>query len=125
MWLRDAADIMVQPAYSLDPQRRCVVLKALCGLCAYRQWLLHTAHVRSNHVHVVITASPRPERIMNDLKSYASKRLNQAGFDTKDRKRWTRHGSTRYLWNEERLAETIEYVLNGQGPPMEVFTPAE
>lgn len=38
-------------------------------------------HVRTNHVHVVAEAGVKPERIMNDLKSYASRSLNQANFD--------------------------------------------
>ena len=40
------------------------------------------------------------------------------------RKRWTRHGSTRYLWNEEQLHRAIEYVLYQQGPAMAVFSTA-
>jgi hypothetical protein len=34
---------------------------------------------------------------MNDFKAYSSRRMNEAALDTKDRKRWARHGSTRYL----------------------------
>jgi REP element-mobilizing transposase RayT len=31
------------------------------------------AHARTNHVHIVVDADVPPERIMNDLKSYASR----------------------------------------------------
>jgi hypothetical protein len=34
---------------------------------------------------------------MNDMKSYASRRLNQLGLDEPARRRWARHGSTRWL----------------------------
>ena len=36
-------------------------------------------------------------------------------------KRWTRHGSTRYLWKESNVLTAIRYVLYDQGEPMEVF----
>ena len=36
-------------------------------------------------------------------------------------KRWTRHGSTRYLWNDEQLHRAIHYVVYEQGPPMAIF----
>jgi len=35
--------------------------------------------------------------------------------------RWTRHGSTRYLWKEAEVEATIQYVVNEQGLPMAVF----
>jgi hypothetical protein len=57
--------------------------------------------------------------MMNDFKAYASRALNKAGFDTPNRKRWTRHGSTRYINDESYLAAAINYVLNKQGEPME------
>jgi hypothetical protein len=53
------------------------------------------AHVRTNHVHTVIVGEDRPEKMLNAFKAYASRRLNEAGMDTPDRKRWARHGSTR------------------------------
>ena len=65
----------------MDQDRRRAVLKSLTERCAQREWGLLAAHVRTNHVHAVLNAEPRPERVMNDLKSYASRRLNELGFD--------------------------------------------
>jgi adenine-specific DNA methylase/REP element-mobilizing transposase RayT len=109
---------MDQPPYSMDESRREILLAAIRQGCDYRGWTLHAVHVRSNHVHVVVTANAAPERVMNDLKSYGSRRLNEAGFDTKDRKRWTRHGSTRYLWTDDAVHMAIEYVWDQRGKPM-------
>jgi REP element-mobilizing transposase RayT len=78
-------------------------------------------HVRNNHVHFVVSAQREPEFVMRTCKANASKRLNQAGFETADRKRWTAHGSTRYLWNEQTVNEKIHYTLHGQGDVMEVY----
>ena len=46
---------------------RAVVLATIQGHCAYRGWNLLAAHVRSNHVHAVVAAETRPERIMNEF----------------------------------------------------------
>jgi len=58
---------------------------------------------------------------MNAFKTHASRSLNEAGVDTPDRKRWTRHGSTRHLWKPEHVAKAIHYVVHGQGEAMAVF----
>ena len=83
------------------------------------------AHVRSNHVHIVVEAGARPERIMNDLKSYASRCLNRLGLDEPNRKRWARHGSTRWLWKPENVSAAIRYVVDEQGDPMAVYEAVE
>ena len=112
---------MTQPTYAMDQPRREVVLASIVDRCTERGWSLLTAHVRENHVHVVIAADVAPERIMNDLKSYASRLLNRRGLDTPDRKRWARHGSTRWLYGRDNVAAAIRYVVEKQGEPMAVF----
>ena len=112
---------MLQPSYSMGQPRREAVLSAIIERCARRGWSLIAAHVRTNHVHVIVDADFVPERVMNDLKSYASRELNERKFDTPDRKRWARHGSTRRLREPERVAAAMEYVLGKQGDPMATF----
>jgi hypothetical protein len=89
---------MDQERYVLDEVRRAVVLKALCDRCAKWDWMLWAAHVRSNHAHVVVGGERRPEKILIDLKAFASSRLREMGLDGVERKKWARHGSTRWLW---------------------------
>jgi hypothetical protein len=60
---------MDQSPYSLDPKRRRIVLQAIREVCSIRNWSLLAAHVRTNHVHTVIEADERPEKIMNAFKS--------------------------------------------------------
>ena len=116
---------MDQPPYGMDARRREAVLSSLLDRCSQHQWRLLAAHVRSNHVHLVLDASIRPERVMNDLKSFASRCLNQTGLDEPARKRWARHGSTRWLWKPESVSAAIRYVVDEQGEPMAVFETAE
>jgi REP element-mobilizing transposase RayT len=112
---------MPQPPYWLDRDSRAAVLAALRGHCAHRGWTLLAAHVRTNHVHAVVEAGVRPERLMNEFKSYASRELNRLDRDGPDRKRWARHGSTRWLWNDQDVQKAIQYVIEEQGEPMALF----
>ena len=108
----------------MDKSRREEVLASLHERCAERHWNLWAAHVRTNHVHLVVEAEARPERVMNDLKSFASRSLNRKGLDQPDCKRWARHGSTRWLWKREDVSAAMRYVVDGQGDPMAVFQSA-
>jgi REP element-mobilizing transposase RayT len=112
---------MKQPAYAMDKERRDAVLASVLERCSTSGWNLFAAHVRTNHVHLVIDAEAKPERVMNDLKSYASRYLNQMGIDRPTRKRWARHGSTQWLWERGDVADVIRYVVDGQGEPMAAF----
>jgi REP element-mobilizing transposase RayT len=114
-------ELMNEPAYEMDAYRRGIVLNAVQEVCEYRGWTLLAAHVRTNHVHTVMRAEVPPERVMDDFKSYASRRLNEQRFDIPNPTRWGRHGSTRYLWKPEYVEAAIHYVVLGQGEPMAVF----
>ena len=113
--------LMDQPLYTMNHARREAVLAGLVERASQRGWKLLAAHVRANHVHVVIVADAVPERILNDLKAYASRFLNRLGLDTPDRKRWARHGSTRWLAATESVVAAIRYVIEKQGDPMAVY----
>jgi REP element-mobilizing transposase RayT len=116
---------MDQPPYGLDDCRREAVLAALVERCSSRHWTLLAAHVCTSHVHVVVEADVRPEKIMHGLKSYASLCLNRLGLDEPTRKRWARHGSTRWLWQPQTVSAAIQYVVEEQGDPMAVFRAIE
>jgi REP element-mobilizing transposase RayT len=90
----------------------------VCSCCG---WTLFAAHVRTNHVHLVVTAGCKPERVLNTVKAYSSRALNHIGLDCPDHRRWARHGSTRYLWTSEAVSAAIHYVVREQGDAMAVF----
>ena len=101
---------MLQDPYVLDQAGRAVVLAAIQRHCVHRGWNLLAAHVRSNHVHAIVEAETRPERIMNEFKSYASRELNRLGRDGPDRK-----------WKDEDVRQALRYVIEEQGEPMALF----
>jgi REP element-mobilizing transposase RayT len=114
-------NLMDQAPYILNAPGRSAVLDSIREVCLHRQWALQAAHVRTTHVHVVVDAEEKPEKLMNAFKSYASRRWNQACTDGPDGKRWARHGSTRWLRSGEDVRAAMRYVVDGQGEAMAVF----
>jgi len=104
--------------YQLSEQARRIALRAIWEVCEHRGWDLLAAHVRSTHLHVVVTADAPPERVMNDFKSYSSRALNSTSCDDHREYRWTRHGSTRYLNRASETEAAVDYVMEQQGRPM-------
>lgn len=101
---------------TLNADRRDVVRRTIVEVCSHRGWTLHELNVRTNHVHAVVSAPCKPERVMNDFKSWATRRLRERALGHAGRSQWTEHGSTRYLWKPDDLASACRYVLDGQGP---------
>ena len=107
------------PRARLDRQQRHAVLQAIREVCRHEGWTLHAAHVRTNHVHVVVSAESRPETALAKLKAYASRSLNH--LTGAKLERWTRHGSTRWLWEPKQVDQAAHYVVKQQRHPMETY----
>jgi hypothetical protein len=56
---------------------------------------------------------------MAKFKAYASRALNLVSGNKP--KRWTRHGSTAWLWGPRRVDEAVDYVARQQGRPMAAY----
>ena len=113
--------LMKQPVYRMEAEERATVLAAARQHAGFRGWTLLAAHVRSNHVHLVVVGDAKPERMMTEFKAYASRALNRLMPGDADRLRWTRHGSTRWLNTEVSVRRAIEYTVFEQGEPMAVY----
>jgi hypothetical protein len=113
--------LMADPPYQMDERRRGVVLAAICEHAGFRGWHILACHVRTTHVHVVVSGDAPPERIMTAFKAYASRALNAAKLGDEDEKRWSRHGSTRHLNTEESVRRAVRYTVDEQGEAMAVF----
>jgi REP element-mobilizing transposase RayT len=107
------------PPIILEPSQQEAVLDAILQVCRCRSWLAHAVHVRSSHIHIVVTGEKTPERMMADFKAYATRAIRRCNSTKATVKRyWTRHGSTKYLWTEQSLTSAIRYVKNEQGRTM-------
>ena len=105
----------------LDPELRLLTLRAILTVCAHRKWTAHAVHVRTNHVHTVISGPVKPERMLSDFKAYATRAFRSTDREVPLRRYWAKHGSTRYLWQEASLNAAVEYVLNGKGAKMACY----
>jgi REP element-mobilizing transposase RayT len=112
-----------QSVYHLDVARAQVALDAMVEVARHRRWELIAGHLMTSHVHLVAQANVEPEKVVGDMKSYASRSLTTAGFEDNTRKRWTRGGSARYLWTPQDVENAVQYVLHGQLHPMVVYDP--
>lgn len=105
---------MGQAPIILSKTQRSIVEAAIKESCRFRGYSSLAIDVRTNHAHAVISAAVGPEKIVNDLKAYASRRLRENGIDP-GKRIWARGGSTRYLWKPRFVNAAIEYVLYSQG----------
>ena len=111
------AAAMTQPVMSFDCPARRAVADAIAETCEVRGWRLFALHVRVTHLHVVVRADgATPERVMTDLKAYATRRLRRDGLAGEDAKVWSRHGSTKRLFRGEQVRRAARYVVLDQGP---------
>jgi len=101
---------MRHPVKILSDEERVVVDAAIREHCTLREWRLIAVNCRSNHVHVIVTAAGiPPERVMMQLKAYATRALRE--YDERNAGRvWTRGGSTRYIQSEASLDSAMQYV---------------
>ena len=108
-------DQLRHPPVLLDGEGRRSVERAIREVCRHRGWELRALNVRTNHVHIVVSAPDTPERAMNTFKSWATRKMIDGGHLASGTKAWARHGSTRYLWDEDQLETACLYVTEGQG----------
>jgi REP element-mobilizing transposase RayT len=113
---------MAETAVLLTDEQRALVEQTVRDHCRIRGWTLHALNVRSNHVHVVVSADRDADEVMNQFKAWCSRRLSdQAGLTTAvarkagRRRWWTEHGSTKHVHDEDYLRNAVEYVLEKQG----------
>jgi len=102
----------------LHHSRRSSINDSIKETCELRKWRLHAANVRTNHVHVVVSARCDPEIVLRAFKANATRKMREAGCWTSAQTPWAQKGSKRWLWTYEQLQRTIAYVLDGQGVPV-------
>ncbi len=109
-WESESKRRMKAPAVVLSPQERTLVEEVIQKHCRIRDWRLIAANCRSNHVHIIVsTDGAAPERVMTELKAYATRALRKNSLHRGGRV-WTRGGSTRYIESESALDSAVQYV---------------
>lgn len=103
------------PPVKFGHKERKIVEETIKEVCNCRGYDLIAINTRTNHIHIVVAANVKPEPIMTSFKSYATRKLRKGNFFNQTAKIWSRHGSTRYLWNDDHVKAVVDYVLHGQG----------
>ena len=121
-WLEKNQSRMTSEPVVLNARQRASVKKAIRETCKIRGWGLLAINIRTNHVHVVVTAPERgPGTVVNALKAKATRLLRERGLWSYERSPWVDKASNRYLWNEPSVAAACEYVVYGQGDDLPEF----
>jgi REP element-mobilizing transposase RayT len=89
-------NLLKQPPVKLSARQRPVVESAIRETCTIRHWQLWTVNVRTNHVHVVVTANKKPDAVMRALKANATRAMKEAGVWTSELSPWEFRGSKKY-----------------------------
>ena len=127
---------MTEEPIVLSEQQRAIVEDTITKHCEIRGWHLHAVNCRSNHCHVVVTASNHNgEQVRDQLKAWCTRRLNEAtelepdglrraarivavgrkpSGTTERENWWTRKGSVRHLFDDESLVSAIRYTSEAQ-----------
>jgi REP element-mobilizing transposase RayT len=122
-WHRHNSRQLGDEPIMLDAKQRKAVESAIRETCGIRNWALRAVNVRTNHVHVVVSAGDlSPGRVLNALKANATRQMRQDGCWTLPNSPWADKGSERYLWNQRSVERAIDYVINGQGGPLPDLT---
>jgi REP element-mobilizing transposase RayT len=103
-------DVRKEAQFVLDAEQRKCVEAAIMEVCEFRKYLLRLINVRTNHVHVVVSAAFKPEKIVNDFKVYATRRLRTEWLCSSTQRVWSRGASTRYLWKPRHVEAAVDYV---------------
>ncbi|HHH31560.1 MAG TPA: hypothetical protein ENK57_24870 [Polyangiaceae bacterium] len=108
-----ARRVSAEDAFVMDRPMRDLVARVIRAHCEHRDWRIHALNVRTNHVHVVVSAGVKPETVMGQLKAWSSRRLHEH-LKQPDRRIWTRHGSTRWIDTDASFRRAIQYVMDEQ-----------
>jgi hypothetical protein len=103
-----------EPVVLSDTQRDAVDA-VIVRHCAIRGWVLHARNVRSNHVHVVVSAGIAGDVVRAQLKAWCSRRLSEQagmiGAGKNGQARWfSERGDVAYIDDDDQLRDATTYV---------------
>ena len=94
----------------LREDHRDTVAAAITKHCQHRDWILHIASPRSNHVHVVVEAKGYDGKTVRDqLKANATGALRRLFAEYQGRPVWTKGGDWKCVNSENDLQQVILY----------------
>ncbi len=117
-WRKYNQSLLAQAPVKLKSRARALIEEAIRETCEIRKWEFWVMNVRTNHVHTVVSAGCKPDRVLAAFKANATRKMREAGLWRSRRSPWAEKGSKRYLWTESDLINAIVYVQYDQGEPL-------
>ena len=113
-----ARGLLKESPILLTPMMRRAVATAIQKTCSEFGWELHALEVRSNHVHVVISAhNISTGKAIGLLKVRSRRALEVTVSGVRRQRWWTKDGSKRILKSQPSLDAAIQYVINQERSP--------
>ena len=104
---------MSEPEFMMSDQYRDLVAETIRSHCEIRGWHLHVVNPRTNHVHVVVTATPYdPKTVREQFQAWCTRKLKVLVPGRKHF--WTEGGSCRFVNTEDELERVILYASEAQ-----------
>ncbi len=99
----------------LTRSQRSEVEEIIVKHASIRGWEIHAVSVRTNHVHIAVTAAAEPKKVRDQFKANATRVLRQSSTPVSNKKVWTRGGDIEVIDTTDELARVVEYILDAQG----------
>jgi len=110
-WCRER---MKEKPVILQLSHRAAVEKICREHANIRGWAFHAIAVRSNHVHIALSASGDPSKVRDQLKANATRVLREVSDPITNEKVWTRGGDIEILDTDEELHQVVLYITEAQ-----------
>jgi len=109
-----ASRAMTEEPVVLTEAQRDLVDSVIVKHCQIRKWVLHARNVRTNHIHLVVSAALVGTEVRAQLKAWCSRRLSErAGLkgqgDNGQRRWFTERGDITWIDDQEHLENAIRY----------------
>ncbi len=121
---RSAAERMSGPPILLSAAQAATILNQFQETAEIRGWILHAVAIMQNHFHLIVqhTGDERAQKLLSDLKAYASRALNREYGRPISKTWWTTNGSKRLLKTDDYWHNACNYVLYKQEFPLVVWS---
>ncbi len=99
----------------LDTDQRAAVKVEIERFCLFRNWKLWMSNPRSNHVHVVVSASGYSgSKVRDQIKANCTRIIRERWPLFVDRPVWTVSGDWQCINTEDELEQVIQYAGEAQ-----------
>ena len=98
------------PTVTLTDEQRVVVEDSIVRSCARRSWPMHGCCVRTQHAHLVVSATMASQPLLIALKGEATRALRALWPEFDERRLWARRGYVVALHTTRAVEQAIAYV---------------